>query len=95
MICSFIGVSQYYIFRQLTINLIKFKIKNIIRNDCLVFNETEISKEQFFNRKFKPIHSRSQNINIFYSLIAPPQIIVNRNLVYSDLLSKINKLYFN
>jgi len=71
-------------------NLIKFKIINVIRNDCLVFDEAFITKKEFFNRKFKPIHSRSQNINTLLDLIAPPQIIINRNLVYSDFECKIN-----
>jgi len=84
-------VLPYFLFRKLVVNLIKSKIKDVIRNDCLVFNETEITKEEYFNRKFKPIHSRSQNINIFNSLIAPPKIIINHNLMYSDLQSKINK----
>jgi len=89
IICFLIGLSPYLLFRNLTINLIKFKIKNVIRNDCLVYDATKISKERFFNRNFKPIHSRSHNINTFYALIASPQIVINQNLVYSDLQSNI------
>jgi len=87
ILCSIFGVFPYYIFRKLAINLIKFKLNNVLRNDCLVFNDDEFSKEDFFNRKFRPIRSRSQNINIMFSLIEPLTFI-NNNLVYSNIQSK-------
>jgi len=88
IICTILGVFPYYLFKKLVINLIKYKIKSIIRNDCLVFDEQQFSKEDFFIRKFKPIYSRSQNINRLFSLIEN-KIVINTNLAYSDLESKI------
>jgi len=74
--------------RQLAVNLIKFKINNVIRNDCLVYDDSEFSKEEFFNRKIKTIRSRTQNINFLLSLIEP-QTFINKNLVHSDIQSKL------
>jgi len=88
ILCSLFGVFPHYLFRNLAVNLIKFKINNVINNDCLVYDDLEFSKEEFFNRKFKPIHSRSQNINILLSFIES-QTIINKNLVYSDIQSKL------
>lgn len=77
----------HFLFRKLVINLIKFKINNVIRNDCLVFDDEEYSKENFFNKTIKHFQFRSQNINILFPL--ETATLINRNLIYSDIYSKL------
>jgi len=92
IICALFGVFPIILFTKMSQNLIKFKLNKIIRNDCLVYND-DFSQEEFFIRNYKPIYSRSQNINKLYSLIEIPYII-NRNLVYSDFQSNLIYLLF-
>lgn len=87
VLCSILGSLPYLIFKKIWINLIKFRINNVIRNDCLIYNDDKYTKESYFNRKFFKINLRSDNINRLNQLIQDTKNTINNNNSYLDFES--------
>ena len=83
-----LGIVPYFIFRKIGNKIILYKLNNLLKNDCLNFDEKKLTKNEFFIKKQFIINSRTYNIHKLLSLIEPQECYLNNNLIYSDLIGK-------
>jgi len=69
---------SYWIYRKIGTTLIKKNLKEIQRNDCFAFDEEEIGKEKYFNRKFFIKRDRDANMNAFEFALEETKKILNK-----------------
>ena len=64
-------------------------LKEIQKNDCLIFNDDEIGKEKFFIRKFFIKKDRETKMREFDNLINEKPKLLNRPIDCEDQISKL------
>lgn len=78
-ILIFASIISYLIYRKIGKNLIRIYLREIQKNDCLIFNDDEIGKDKFFLRnKIVVKNSREMNMLMFnYALDKPKKLFNN------------------
>ena len=82
---TLLGAIPYFIFKNFEVNLLKYKLNSVLKNDCLAFEPQKLSMNEYFILPRPVIHSRSWNHNRMMDAAFPKDHCkLNKNLALMD-----------
>lgn len=75
-----LGAVPYFLFKNFETNLLKYKLKSVLRNDCLAYDEEKLSLEEYFILPRPVLNPRSWNHNKMIDTVFSRQYLwLNKN----------------